>query len=218
MPTDRMIFSGISLAAAVLLFTTSVGPALATEKGWYVGFSAGQSDLVDRDAFDDFCNQLFVVCGDKDSDTAFKGIVGYQINNYFGIEGAYFDLGSPSVSTEAPIVATATASMNGGSFSILPQIPILGIGAIFGKIGVAAGDITVKTEAPIFDRRESDSVTGGTLLIGAGGSINLGRNATIRVEWERYAFDETLKLAQADLETPDVDVFSATLIFRFPKN
>ena len=110
MPTDRMIFSGISLAAAVLLLTASVGPALATEKGWYLGFSVGQSEVVDRDSFDDFCNQLFVVCGDKKSDTAFKGIVGYQINNYFGIEGAYFDLGSPSVSTEAPIVATATAS------------------------------------------------------------------------------------------------------------
>ena len=218
MPTDRMNFPGFSLAAAVLLFTTSVNPALATEKGWYLGFSVGQSELVDRDAFDDFCNQLFVVCGDKESDTAFKGIVGYQINNYFGIEGAYFDLGSPSVSTEAPIVATATASMKGGSFSMLPQIPILGIGAIFGKIGIAAGDITVSTEAPIFDRRESDSVTGGTFLIGAGGSINLGRNATIRVEWERYAFDETLRLAQVDVDTPDVDVFSATLIFRFPKN
>ena len=101
---------------------------------------------------------------------------------------------------------------------MLPQIPILDIGAIFGKIGIAAGDITVSTEAPIFDRRESDSVTGGTFLIGAGGAINLGRNATIRVEWERYAFDETLNLAQIDVDTPDVDVFSATLIFRFPKN
>ncbi len=171
MPIDRMNFPGFQMAAAVLLFTTSVGPALATEKGWYAGFSVGQSELVDRDSFDDFCNQLFVVCGDKKSDTAFKGIVGYQVNNYFGIEGAYFDLGSPSVSTEAPIVAKATASMNGGSFSMLPQLPILDIGAIFGKIGVAAGNITVSTEAPIFDRRESDSVTGGTLLVGAGGSI-----------------------------------------------
>lgn len=218
MPIDKMNFPKIHIAAAVLLIAMSVNPASATEKGWYIGFSAGQSELVDRDTFDDFCNQLFVVCGDKDSDTAFKGIVGYQINNYFGVEGAYFNLGSPSISTEAPIAARAAASIKGGSISALPQIPVLGIGALFGKIGIAAGDISVTTEAPLFDRRETDSVTGGTFLIGAGGAINLGRNATIRVEWERYAFDETLQLAQIDVDTPNVDVFSATLIFRFPKN
>ena len=218
MPTDRMNFHGFSMAAAVLLLVSSISPVLASEKGWYLGFSAGQAELVDRDTFDDFCSQLFVVCGDEESDTAFKGIVGYQINNYVGIEGAYFDLGSPSVSTDAPIVAKATASVKGASFSVLPQFPILDIGAIFGKIGIAAGDITVTTEAPLFDRRESDSVTGGTILFGAGGAINLGRNATIRVEWERYAFDETLELARIDVDTPNIDVFSATLIFRFPKN
>ncbi len=218
MRSEKMILPCFVMAAAVLLLASSVSPVRAAEKGWYLGFSVGQTELVDRDAFDDFCNQLFVVCGDKNSDTAFKGIVGYQINNYFGIEGAYFDLGSPSISTDAPIVAKASASVKGGSFSVLPQIPILDIGAVFGKIGIAAGDVTVTTEAPLFERRESDSVTGGTIVFGAGGAINLGRNATIRVEWERYAFDETLELAQIDVDTPNIDVFSATLIFRFPKN
>jgi len=218
MPTHRFYFPGFATVATLVFLATSTGPALATEKGWYIGFSVGQSELVDRDELGDFCNQIFVVCRDKESDTAFKGIVGYQINNYLGVEGAYFDLGSPSLSTEAPIAAEARASIKGGSFSVLPQIPILDIGAIFGKLGIAAGDITVSAEAPLFNRRESDSTTGGTLMIGAGGAINLGRNATIRVEWERYAFDESLALAQIDVDTPNVDVFSATLIIRFPRN
>jgi len=218
MRSEKIFFPCVATAATVLLLVSSVSPVLATEKGWYLGLSAGQAELVDRDTFDDFCSQLFVVCGDEESDTAFKGIVGYQINNYVGIEGAYFDLGSPSVSTAAPITAKASASVKGVSFSVLPQFPILDIGAIFGKVGIAAGDVTATTEEPLFELRESDSVTGGTIVFGAGGAINLGRNATIRVEWERYAFDETLELARIDVDTPDIDVFSATLIFRFPKN
>ena len=105
MPTHRFYFPGFATVATLVFLATSTGPALATEKGWYIGFSVGQSELVDRDELGDFCNQIFVVCGDKESDTAFKGIVGYQINNYLGVEGAYFDLGSQSLSTEAPIAA-----------------------------------------------------------------------------------------------------------------
>lgn len=214
--TRRTTLCAFTLSAS--LFLTCSNVAHATEKGWYLGFSVGQSELVDKDSLSSFCDELFVVCGDKNSGTAFKGIVGYQINNYVGLEGAYFDLGEPSLSTEAPIVVSASASMTGGSFSVLPQIPLGDIGALFGKLGVAAGDITIRAEAPVFERTESDSVTGGTLLVGAGGAINLGRNATIRVEWERYAFDETLKLAQRDVDTPDVDVFAVSILFRFPKN
>lgn len=215
-PTRRFSVHALALVASFSLI--SLSDVHATEKGWYGGVSIGQSELVDRDSLSDFCDELFIVCGDKESGTAFKIIVGYQINNYFGLEGAYFDLGDPSLSTAAPIVVKASANMSGGSFSVLPQIPIANIGAIFGKLGVAAGDISLAAEAPIFDRREEDSVTGGTLLVGAGGAINLGRNATIRVEWERYAFDETLKLAQRDIDTPDVDVFSVSFLFRFPRN
>lgn len=210
-----------TLTVMVFAFTAylaTTGAALATEKGWYLGFAVGQSELVEEDAFDSVCSELFVVCGDTNSSTAFKAIVGYQFNNYLGVEGAFFDLGDPGIATEAPIVVEASVTMSGGSFSILPQIPIGSIGALFGRLGVAAGDVEAKVAAPIFETGESDSTTAGTLVVGAGGAINLGRNATIRVEWERYAFDETLELAQRDVDTPNVDVFSASIVFRFPKN
>lgn len=213
--TRRLIIQALALAFTPLALFSS---AHATEKGWYLGFGIGQSELADNDTFSGICDELFVVCGDKSSGTAFKAIVGYQINNYIGVEGAYFDLGSPTVSTSAPIVVDASASMSGGSFSVLPQIPIGDIGAIFGKLGFAAGEVKATATAALFDRTESDSVTGGTLLFGAGGAINLGRNATIRAEWEHYAFDETLQLAQRDVDSPNVDVFSISVLFRFPKN
>ena len=129
--TRRLTAQTLAVAFTSLALFSS---AHATEKGWYLGFGIGQSELDDNDTFSDICDELFVVCGDKSSGTAFKAIVGYQINNYIGVEGAYFDLGSPSLSTDAPIVVDASAGMSRGSFSVLPQIPIGKIGAIFGKL------------------------------------------------------------------------------------
>ena len=195
---------------------TTVTPAWATEKGWYLGFSVGQSDIVNPERVDEFCETAGIVCGDQEEDTALQAVLGYQVNNYFGVEANLFDLGSPSLSTEAPIAASAEVSVKGGAFSLLPQIPIGSIGSIFGRVGVAGGDVELVAEAPSLSRRESASTSGGTLMWGAGGALNLG-NFSIRIEWQRYAFDETLDLAQIDIDTPDINVYSATLIYRFSK-
>ncbi len=200
-----------------LLFVTgAITPALATERGWYLGFSVGESDIVNPERVDEFCATAGIVCGEEDGDTAVQAIAGYQISNFFGVEVSLFDLGNPALSTEAPIAATAAVNVKGGSISLLPQIPLGEIGAIFGRAGVAGGEVELVAEAPSIARRESASASGGTILYGAGGAINLG-NFTVRVEWQRYAFNETLNLAQVDIDTPDINVYSATLLFRFPK-
>lgn len=206
------------LGAMALGLSSMFNPALATEKGWYLGFAVGQSELKDTsNSLGAFCNEFLIRCDQDDTSTAFRGFVGYQVNQYFSTELAYFDLGSPSISTEAPISANAEANMKGVSISILPQIPILKIGALYLRLGLAAGDVSVNANAPLFGVSESDSTTGATILGGVGGAINLGRNVTLRVEWERYAFDETLDLANIDIDVPDVDVISASVVFRFPK-
>ena len=205
---------------AVSIFVLLLGPplsAFATENGFYLGFSLGQSDIVNPERVDEFCATAGIVCGDDEKDTAFQGVIGYQVNNYLGVEATLFDLGEPALTTEAPIAASASVNVKGGALSLLPQIPISNIGAIYGRLGAAGGDVELVAEAPSVSRRESASASGGTILWGAGGAINLGR-ATIRLEWQRYAFNETLALAGVDIETPDVDVYSATLLFRFPKN
>ena len=210
-PTTRFV----AISIFVLLLAPPL-PAFATENGFYLGFSLGQSDIVNPERVDEFCATAGIVCGDEEKDAAFQGILGYQINNYFGVEATLFDLGEPALTTEAPIAASATVNVRGGAFSLLPQIPIGSIGAIFGRIGAAGGEVELVAEAPSIPRRESASASGGTILWGAGGAINLG-NVTIRLEWQRYAFNDTLSLAGVDIETPDINVYSATLLFRFPK-
>ena len=204
---------------AISIFVLLLGPSLsafATENGFYLGLSLGQSDIVNPERVDEFCATAGIVCGDEEKDTALQGVIGYQINNYLGVEATVFDLGKPSLSTEAPIAATATVNVKGGALSLLPQIPISSVGAIYGRLGAAGGDVELVAEAPSIQRRESASASGGTILWGAGGAINLGRT-TVRLEWQRYAFNETLALAGVDVETPDINVYSATLLFRFPK-
>ncbi len=205
------------LAAALtgLLLIAPSAPVSATEPGWYGGFSAGESEITDTDVVSDLCSIGFVTCNDANNDTAWQAIVGYQINNYIGIEGAYFDLGSPSLGVSAPVAANATVEVSGVSISALPQIPIGSIGGIFGRLGIAAGDVEGTAAVPSLGLSETESASGATIIFGAGGAINISRNVSVRAEWTRYAIDETLRLANSDITTPDIDVFSATFIFRF---
>ncbi len=208
----------LAAAAAISLFLTVSVPAWGTEKGWYLGGSIGQSEIVDPDEFASFCNSVFITCGDGDTDTAFEVFGGYQAGSFFGVELAFFDLGNPGVSVTAPVAANAEASMTGGTLSLLPQIPIGSVGAVFGRLGIAAGNVEVRAQVPTFGLVEDESSIGGTIVYGVGGALNLGERVTLRVDWRRYAFDETLNLAGVDVVTPDVDVIGASLIFRFPKN
>ncbi len=206
-------FTAISI---FVLLSGSPLSAIATEKGFYFGFSLGQSDIVNPEKVDEFCADAGIVCGDEEKDIALQGIVGYQINNYLGAEATVFDLGEPALSTEAPIAAEATVNVKGGALTLLPQIPIANIGVIYGRLGAAGGEVELVAEAPSISRRESADATGGTILIGAGGAVHFA-SATIRLDWQRYAFNETLALAGVDVETPDINVYSASLLFRFPK-
>lgn len=200
------------------LFALSTAPVLATESGWYLGFSVGQSDINNPEELDALCETAFLLCDGEDKGTAIQGVVGYQVNNYVGVEGTLFDLGDPALSASQPTSITATVSMQGFTLSLLPQVPLGDVGALFARLGLAVGDVEVSASAPAVDISASDSTSAGSILFGVGGAINIGRRATVRVEWMRFAFDETLRLANQDVISPDVDVFAATLVFRFPKN
>ena len=64
---------------------------------------------------------------------------------------------------------------------------------------------------------ESDSTGVAGLIYGFGGGINLGQNIALRVEWERYSYDEVLRVAGIDIDAPKVDVISASFIYRFTR-
>jgi len=190
-------------------------PAFAIDPGWYGGIAIGEAEIEDTGAIDNLCADVSVVCNETDTDTGWQGIVGYQVNEFFAAEGAFFDLGSPAVSVSSPVAAAATADLSGISFSAVPQAPLGTVGAVFARIGLAVGKVELSAAAPSLGLSVSESTDGATLLYGLGGQINFSSNVAARVEWTRYAIDETLRLANSDITTPDIDFISAALIFGF---
>lgn len=205
-------------ALYVLIFIAAVcftPAASATTKGAYIGASVGSAEIKEPGELDDLCASAGVVCADKGDDTSFSLFLGYQFNDYVALELGYTTTGELTIGTVAPIAASAFVDAKGGKLALLPQIPIGTLGAIFGKIGVFAADTEIGADAPALGFSARDSGTTGALVYGIGGAINLGRNVSVRVEWERLSFDKAFDLAGVSVEAPDVDVISGTVVIRF---
>jgi len=205
----------ISLSVVLgLSFMTPVVVAEAAQKGFYVGAAVGQSEFEDIGALETACAVAGVICRADDTDTGYRILLGYQFGNYLALEGGYVDLGALDAGTQLPVRAIARIETSGGFVALVPQIPVGDIGAIYGRLGLMAGDTELIARVPSegFDDSDSSSVAG--VSFGAGGAINFGR-LTFRVEWERYSFDEVLRVAGVEIDTPDIDLISGSVLIHF---
>jgi OOP family OmpA-OmpF porin len=193
---------------------TYFGSAWATNSGLYIGASVGQSEFQDIGELERACTTAGAVCKSDDSDTGFKALLGYQLGDYVALEGGYVNLGTLEAGVDAPVTAVATFEVQGGFLSVVPQVPIGDIGAIYGRFGLTVGDAKLTAQVPSEGFDESDSGTVAGVSFGVGGAINMGLT-TIRVEWERYSFDEAFTIAGEDIDAPDVDLISGTVLVRF---
>jgi len=199
-----------------LLFALLFAPvAGATSKGFYLGASAGNSEIKDPGELEDLCTTAGVTCADKGNGTALGIFLGYQFGDYFAIEAGYMGTGEMSIGTVTPIAATAFVNVNGGKLVLLPQIPIGKIGSVFGKVGIFGGDTKIGADAPALGFSARESGYSGAIVFGFGGAINLGPNVTLRVEYERLSFDKAFELAGVSVEAPDVDVIGGAILIRF---
>jgi hypothetical protein len=192
-------------------------PAVYSQSGFYLGAGFGQSDINQPGELLDLCREFGIECNGNETGSQFKGMIGYQFGPYFGIELTGYDVGEPSIFTDTPIFAEATVNLKGGSISLLPQFPIGDVGYIFGRLGATAADATLTAQAPSLGLVETDSTSVAGLIYGFGGGINLGQNISLRLEWERYSYDEVLRVAGIDIDAPKVDVISGSFIYRFTR-
>jgi OmpA-OmpF porin, OOP family len=166
--------------AALLGSALTAGTAYAAEPGFYVGASGGQTTL----KVDDF--------DIDESDTAWKGFVGYNFAKWIGFEAAYVDLGGASDSG-ANVDLDVTA-WEGFVVGMLPMGPV----DLFVKAGGAS--IEAELDAPSFTEDASDEY----FAYGAGLAYNFGHWA-IRAEYEAYDVDDI----------DDLYVVSGGLTYRF---
>ena len=97
---------------------------------------------------------------DRDLDTGFKVVGGYQFNDYFAIEGGYFDLGRFGYNAITVPAGTVNGdiSLRGINLDVLGFLPITENLSIFGRVGAnyseakdsfsATGPITITDPDP----------------------------------------------------------------------
>lgn len=180
---------------------------------FYIGGGGGQSEYQDVDEVQSACATAGAVCTADETDSAFKFFAGYRIAPYLAVEGGYLNLGESAADATAPLSATATLGAQGGYVALMPHIPIGNTGSIFGRIGISAveAELTVTSGGAT----ATDSTGAAALVFGAGAEIRLTETVAIRGEWERHSFDEALEIAGIEVEAPDVDVLSASLVISF---
>lgn len=175
---------------------------IAQDGQFYVGIGLGQAEA--NGVCDDIraiVAGLGTVSSCDEKDTAWKLFGGYQFNRHFALEASYFDYGSISASGQTfgvPFRLTGDTSAFG-----VAGVGILPLGnqfSLFGKVGLLRTEIDVSASGVGGSRSESDSETG--LHFGVGAMFDLGRNFSIRAEWERN--DEA-----------EIDMVSVGFRFRF---
>ena len=206
----RIRFRGILQAGVLLSALTFSAGAYAR---FYIGGGGGQATFQNTERVQQACTTVGATCSVDDNDTGYKLFAGYRLGQYLSFEGGYVDLGKAKATATVPVTATASLSGSGVFVALLPQIPLGPSGAIFGRIGLAAVD--AKLSAASGGTSLSDSSGAASIVFGGGAEFRLTNNVSIRGEWERYAFDETLNLAGVKINAPDIDLLSASLVFSF---
>ena len=185
------------LAGAVL----ASAPALAQDSGWYAGASIGQTKAKDA------CTGLAgtgITCDDKD--TAFSIFGGYQVNQNFGVELGYTDLGKVTASGGG-----ATASIEAKGFELVGvgTYPINQQFDVYGKLGFFRWDLDASASGPGGSFSQSES--GTDLTFGLGVKYNFTKNVGMRVQWQQYKDIGN----EATTGTSDVDVIGVGIVFKF---
>ena len=123
-------------------------------------------------------------------DTAVKGFGGYQFTPSFAIEAGYQNLGGVSINGR-------NANVTAYDLSFLGAWALGNRFALLGRIGA-------------YHAETSSFGTNVGPILGLGLSYDLTRNATFRLEWQRYD-----KLGPDTQPALDIDVISAAAIYRF---
>ena len=201
------------LAAALIVCPL----AMSAEPGWYGGVSLGESRATIED---DRITTSLLARGftsarlqKKDDQAGFKVFTGFQFNNNFAIEGGYFDLGQFSYTAymQPWAVTTADTKMRGLNIDLLGFMPLGEKLSAFGRAGIIQGRTLSRFRGygPVsispFNTREDDT----SWKYGAGLQYDFTNNLAMRLEAERYRFDDAIG------NDDDIDMISLGIVYRF---
>jgi len=189
------------LAAVAFMLAAVPTAALAQDAGWFAGAAIGYMKTGDA------CPAAAVTgvaCDDQGP--TWKIFGGYQFNSYFGYEFGVADMGDRAASFSG--IGLATAKFRVVDFLLVGTMPVSQQLSVYAKAGVFAWDADY-TFAPGISA--SADANGGDYTFGIGVAYNVTRNASLRLEWQRYN-----KVGDAGTTGKfDVDVFGLGALFKF---
>ncbi len=205
----------------LLLFSTISLTTFAGEQGFYIGGSLGytdsdllsdsEEDAIDRGIAEWGAVGVTATYDDDENDLGFKFFAGYNINEYFGVEAAYVNLGDVTADASLSYLAeTLTvdveAEADGFSFAGVARYPIYDRTEVFAKVGLFVWEADADASATFGGVTASESYEddGTDIMFGFGASYAMTTNISVRGEWERYALDDY-----------DVDLFSVGVQYYF---
>jgi OmpA-OmpF porin, OOP family len=188
------------LGSLALVFAAS-SAAIAADTGFYLGASAGRSDI--RDVCGEFEGAGLAQSCDDDA-AGWKAFAGYNFTPNIGVEWAYVDLGKVEVVSPG---AAGTATSETWAMPIVGvySIPIGERFDLFGKAGAYFFKSETKTTGNLVGATPAVDDDGIEAVIGFGASYKFWQNLSVRVEWEHYN----------DAGPGDVDTLLAGLQLRF---
>jgi OOP family OmpA-OmpF porin len=174
---------GITVALAIAALAAAADARADDEdymNSFYLGGGVGEYNL-EIDDFDDVTTAVEEYDSD---DTAWKAFGGWNLNQWFGLELAYVNLGSP----EDEILPGTFAEVETEGFApyLVGRLP-LGIFEAFAKAGYYFHDTDARVTSPLGTTTVSDSGEDFTWSTGLG--LNLGR-FNVRLEYEQFDFDD----------------------------
>jgi OOP family OmpA-OmpF porin len=179
---SKYIFSSLAIAAAALAGVSGASAQTTTSSAsgntsWYapnsayIGLNAGQSN------YRQGCGTGAFSCGDKDDAYSIYG--GSMLNNNFGLELGYLNMGDIGR-------GGGTTKAEGINLSLVGKLPLSQSFGLFGKVGTTYGRTNVSS-------LPGSGVTAGKedgfgLSVGAGVSYDFSERWSAVLQWDRHDF------------------------------
>ena len=189
----------------------------ADNTGLYIGANVGQSrSIIDNDRIiSGLKKQGFATTSitEDEYDVAYKAFVGYQLNQYFALEGGYFDLGQFDYTANTLPAGTLNGMIRLRGFNVdaVGFIPFTEKFSAFGRVGLtdayARDSFNGSGSIVVLDQHPSKQAL--SYKFGLGLQYDITRSLTTRLEAERYRIDDAIG------NKGDIDLLSVGLVYRF---
>lgn len=170
----------MKLKVLVVGIAMAVAAPLAMAEGFYGAFDLGQSKVKDA------CAGIPAGVACSNTDTAYRLAAGYQVNENFGVEGAYVDSGAISASG---LGVTVNMKNTEWQLAAIGTLPVGNGFSVIGKAGIAFWDITTSTTpvaVPGF------SPNGNDFLWGIGAQYDITKAVAVRGQYESHMIGDNV--------------------------